>query len=191
MLCAIAVASSGQALPLADVAQFFGLEASALQKTLKKLSLFTERQGMPLLAPLRPDLIGWAFAHQVLQARSAEQLKTWAALAWNYDFFDTGRFLEHAQQAQCSQHPWVQALHSGVGLSAPAALNRAQAAVNAINHYGSAQRWNEQCRLNWWCAKTLPKNHPDNAEIQLMPRQNRRQCDSQLRQCATVERDAG
>ena len=165
-LCAIAVASSGDALPLADVARVFGLEASALQKTLKNLLLFSARQGMPLLAPLRPDLIGWAFAHQVLQAVPAQRLQTWAALVWHYDFFDTGRFLEYAQQADFPHHPWVQALHSGVGLSAPAALNRAKAAVNAINHYGSAQRWDE-AQAEVAVCQELAQKHPDHAEIQL------------------------
>ena len=166
VLCAIAVASSGDALPLADVAQVFGLEASALQKTLKNLLLFSARQGMPLLAPLRPDLIGWAFAHQVLQAVPAQRLQTWAALVWRYGFFDTGRFLEYAQQADFPHHPWVQALHRGVGLSAAAALNRAKAAINATNAYGSAQRWDE-AQAELLVCQDLAQKHPDHAEIQL------------------------
>ena len=165
-LCAIAVASSGDALPLADVAQAFGLEASTLQKTLKQLSLCTEHQGLLLLAPLRPDLIGWAFAHQVLQAVPAQRLQTWAALVWQHYFFDTGRFLEYAQQADFPHHPWVQALHRGVGLSAPAALNRAKAAVNAIGHYGRAQMWSAM-QAELVVCQELAQKHPDHAEIQL------------------------
>ena len=166
VLCAIAVASSGDALPLADVAQVFGLEASALQKTLKQLSLCTEHQGLLLLAPLRPDLIGWAFAHQVLQAVPAQRLQTWAALVWHYDFFDTGRFLEYAQQADFPHHPWVQALHSGVGLSAPAVLNRAQAAVNATDAYGRARMWSAM-QAELAVCQDLAQKHPNHAEIQL------------------------
>ena len=166
-LCAIAVASSGDDLPLADVAQDFGLAASTLQKTLKQLSLCTERQGLLLLAPLPlVDLIGWAFAHQVLQAVPAQRLQTWAALVWSYVFFDTGRFLVYAQQADFPRHPWVQALHSGVGLSAPAVLNRAKAAVNATNAYGSAQRWDE-AQAEVAVCQELAQKHPDHAEIQL------------------------
>ena len=69
-------------------------------------------------------------------------------------------------------------------------LTRANAAVNAINHYGSAQRWDEM-QAELAVCQDLAKNHRDNAEIQLERAKAAFNAISQLRQGATVERDAG
>jgi hypothetical protein len=83
---AFATASSSDSIKWASLSFVFKLDDADFQ-AIKKTGRITERQGALSVAPLRPDLLGWAFAIQVFQATTSEALKEQASLAWEAKFF--------------------------------------------------------------------------------------------------------
>jgi hypothetical protein len=163
-LQAFAAVSSSDAVKWQDLLPVFKLEDADFQ-SLQKTGRVSDRQGAVSVAPLRPDLLGWAFAIQVFKASHEDALQPYASLAWATDFFDTGRFLQFATTHQLAHNPWVSALRAPPMEAAPA-LSRARAAINAVNHYGSSQNWPDmadQLRVS----EAIAQRFSDNAEIQL------------------------
>jgi hypothetical protein len=64
------------------------------------------------------------------------------------------------------RHPWIEALHAPPLQPIPA-LARAQAATNAVSHYGSAQNWDAMA-AELVVSGAIAQRFPDNPEIQLV-----------------------
>ncbi len=166
-LGALAVVSSSDASTFNDLRSAMAL-TDADFAALKKTGRITNHQGSIRLLPIRPDLLGWAFAIQQLQTTEPQQLESWAKLAWSLDFFDTGRFLQHATTHDLAQNAWVMALHNPhfTQADAVAALARAKASTNAVNHYGSHQLW-EPMAAELAISQAIALRFTDDAQIQL------------------------
>jgi hypothetical protein len=166
-LAALAVVSCSDSASLSELIANFSL-TPADQDTLKKTGRISNHQGDLRLSPVRPDLLGWAFALKQLQACEPAKLAQWAKLAWRLDFFDTGRFLQASITNHLSQHPWAIALHNPI--FAPAefqeALSRTKAATNAVDHYGRQGQLTEMAD-EIAVTQNIALRFKDNTEIQL------------------------
>ena len=166
-LAALAVVSSSDTGVLTDIAKVIGLtkgDFAALEKT----GRVSFHQGAQVLNPIKPDLLGWAFALSALQNLPASQSHSYANLAWENDFFDTGRFMEHALKLGYLQHAWAKALRQtpADSLSEHGATARAKAATNAVAQYGGAQRFDKMAD-ELAVAQDIAKRFANNPEIQL------------------------
>ena len=166
-LAALAVVSSSDTGVLTDIAKVIGLtkgDFAALEKT----GRVSFHQGAKVLNPIKPDLLGWAFALSALQNLGDSQSNSYANLAWENDFFDTGRFMEHALKLGYLQHAWAKALRQtpADSLSEHGAMARAKAATNAVAQYGGAQRFDDMVD-ELAVARGIAKRFANNPEIQL------------------------
>jgi hypothetical protein len=165
---ALAVVSSSDAMPWKRIAREFELTGADLT-ALRKTNLIASRQGELWLEPVRPDLLGWAFAIAQLEAIPRADAQRYALLAWQTKFFDTGRFLEFVSTHGQAAHPWTSALQSPdvVITDRNASLNRAKAATNAVHHYGSAQSFDDM-KAELAVSQAIARAFSKDREIQLV-----------------------
>ncbi len=163
-LQALAIASSSDSIKWVDISRVLKMGNADFQ-SIKSVGKITDLQGALSVAPLRPDLLGWALAIQVFQTSSPDALKPLASLAWVTEFFDTGRFIQLATAHGKQHHPWVKALHFAPDELIPA-LSRAKAATNAVSDYGSAQNWDAMA-AELAVSGAIAQRFSDNPEIQL------------------------
>jgi hypothetical protein len=166
-LAALAVVSCSKSASLGELIANFSL-TPADQDTLKKTGRISNHQGDLRLSPVRPDLLGWAFALKQLQGSEPAKLALWAKLAWRLDFFDTGRFLQASVINNLSQHPWAKALHNPIfaPIDFQEALSRTKAATNAVDHYGRQGKLTEMAD-EIAVTQNIALRFKDNTEIQL------------------------
>ncbi len=162
---ALAVVSSSETCSWPQVQATFGLN-DADHRALQKIGQLRIRQGAVWLEPVRPDLLGWAYALHALAAIPLHDAEPWALHAWKSSFFDTGRFLSNAKSHGLHAHVWVRALLAPPLGDVDAALQRIMAAALGISHHAAAGQWRDVA-LEIDAARVIASSFPEHQDIQL------------------------